>query len=345
MCASDLRDYVSLGLFFLSLSTMLFHFTYRIVGATVAFLYPGYASYKTLSQRPASEEDLERWLMYWSVLGCVVAVEYTTEWLVSWIPFYYTLKTLFLLYLALPQTRGSSYLYINHLQPFFHRHESQIDATLASLKAKVYTFLQERFRALWDQIVAAAAGQGQVVGRQANAAAPSAANPAGPTQLLSSLWGTYGPGIIASGSALLRQTAAAAGTRPPATPAFTPSSSGSTQSVLDRRRELEEELANLAAADPNAAVLTPPTGSRPSASRGSSDSDLRNRDPSTSGRFEEIEVPSDVEGYDVDGPREGEVGYVAGGRPGAAKRGSWFGGWGGSNVGSSKGGYERVKSD
>ena len=214
------------------------------------------------------------------------------------------------------------------------------------MKAKIYTFLQERFRALWDQIVAAAAGQGQQpAGRQANAAAPSAANPAGPTQLVSSLWTTYGPGIIASGTALLRQTTAAAATRPPATPAFTPSSSGSTQSVLDRRRELEEELANLAAADPNAAILTPSAGLRPSASRGSSNSDLRNRDHSTSGRFEEIEVPSDVEGYDVDGPREGEAGYVAGGRPGAAKRGSWFGSWGGSNLGSSKGGYERVKSD
>ena len=52
--------------------------------ATAAFLYPGYASYKTLSQRPASEADLERWLMYWSVLGCIVAVEYVAEWLVSW---------------------------------------------------------------------------------------------------------------------------------------------------------------------------------------------------------------------------------------------------------------------
>jgi hypothetical protein len=47
------------------------------------FLYPGYASYKTLSQRPASEADLERWLMYWSVLGCIVGVEYIAEWLVS----------------------------------------------------------------------------------------------------------------------------------------------------------------------------------------------------------------------------------------------------------------------
>lgn len=56
----------------------------RYSSAVVAFLYPGYASYKTLSQRPASEEELERWLMYWSVLGCVMAVEYTTEWVVSW---------------------------------------------------------------------------------------------------------------------------------------------------------------------------------------------------------------------------------------------------------------------
>jgi hypothetical protein len=49
-----------------------------------AFLYPGYASYKTLAQRPASEEDIERWLMYWSVLGCIVAFEYIAEWLISW---------------------------------------------------------------------------------------------------------------------------------------------------------------------------------------------------------------------------------------------------------------------
>ena len=33
--------------------------------ATGAFVYPAYASYKTLSRRPASEADVERWLMYW----------------------------------------------------------------------------------------------------------------------------------------------------------------------------------------------------------------------------------------------------------------------------------------
>jgi receptor expression-enhancing protein 1/2/3/4 len=52
--------------------------------ATIAFLYPGYASFKVLSQRPASEEALERWLTYWSVLGCVIGVEYVAEWFISW---------------------------------------------------------------------------------------------------------------------------------------------------------------------------------------------------------------------------------------------------------------------
>jgi hypothetical protein len=55
-----------------------------LCSAVCAFLYPGYASYKTLSQRPASEADLEKWLMYWSVLGSIVAVEYVAEWLISW---------------------------------------------------------------------------------------------------------------------------------------------------------------------------------------------------------------------------------------------------------------------
>jgi receptor expression-enhancing protein 1/2/3/4 len=61
-----------------------FIFLIILLSALAGFLYPGYASYKTLSQRPASEADLERWLMYWSVLGCVVGVEYVAEWLVSW---------------------------------------------------------------------------------------------------------------------------------------------------------------------------------------------------------------------------------------------------------------------
>ncbi|KAG6909732.1 hypothetical protein DXG01_015720 [Tephrocybe rancida] len=322
---------------------MLFYFTARIVSSASAFLYPGYASYKTLSQRPASEEELERWLMYWSVLGCLVGVEYLAEWLVSWIPLYYTSKTIFLLYLALPQTQGASYMYRAHLQPFFHAHETQIDAALASLKAKAYKFIQERLRALWDSAAASLqqtpSGSGQSSPGASAPQPPTLADPvSGPSQLAGSLWRTYGPGIMASGAVLLRSATASASTPPSSsnnlrTP---PTTHPESQSVLERRRQLEAELAALASTiPPTRATASTSTSSRPSSS--ASNLGLRERTNSGSGRFEEIEVPSDVEGYDVgDHEGQGEA------RPAAASRGSWFGWASGS---AQEKGYERVKSE
>ncbi|KAG6871771.1 hypothetical protein C0995_000289 [Termitomyces sp. Mi166 len=303
---------------------MLFYFTARIISSATAFLYPGYASYKTLSQRPASEEELERWLMYW-------------------IPFYYPLKTLFLLYLVLPQTRGASYIYTMHLYPFFHAHETQIDATLAQLKARAYQFLQDRFRALWD--AAAASLQGQ---QQPNAASTpqSNTNTEGkglglvPTQIVGSLWRMYGPGIMASSATLLRSATTSAPapstsqlrTPPPPTSNLSSNSnSNSEQSLLERRRKLEAELAALDT------IIPPTQGSTARPSSSMSELGLRERTNSGSGRFEEIEVPSDVEGYDVGDRDEQGQGHV---RPAAQGRASWFGWASGS---SSRGGYERVK--
>ncbi|KAG7442875.1 uncharacterized protein BT62DRAFT_935603 [Guyanagaster necrorhizus] len=318
---------------------MLFYLTSRIICSVSAFLYPGYASYKTLSQRPASEEELERWLMYWSVLGCIVAVEYIAEWLISWIPFYYLTKTLFLLYLSLPQTQGSTYLYINHLEPFFSTHEAQIDATTASLKAKLYAFIQSRARALWDQVSASVGQQSSsdsVAGGGPEAPPPSLNNPvSGPAQLVTSFWKSYGPSIVASGAALLKQAAPAP---TPTSSRIGPSSSGSTtRSILERRRQLEAELAAL----PRVGEPMPSGSPLLSPSRVSSDQDmyLREHSTSVSGRYEEIEVPGDVEGYDVG---TDSVGHSYDSRPAAQKRGSsWFS-WGG---GSSTSDYERVKNE
>lgn len=120
-----------------------------------------------------------------------------------------------------------------------------------------------------------------------------------------------------------------------------------TQSIIDRRRQLEAELAALESESLEATSSRPmpvpmPSSSSPtSRSAGSMDSEFRLRDRTTSvtGRFEEIDVPSDVEGYDVGGSED--VGHSYDARPVSQKRGSWFG-WGG---GSGSAGYERVKSD
>ena len=221
----------------------------------------------------------------------------------------------------MPQTQGSSYLYVNHLQPFFHQHESQIDAALASFKVQIYTFLQQRLKLLWDHVASTMAQQQDAnlvsTGGQRGAAvtAPSTFGESGPSGLIANLWNSYGPGIVAGGTALLRQGAVtAAATSIGAPPPIPPASSkrqNSSQSVLDRRRQLEAELASLPPTDSS----IPIPAYQPS--RSSSNADLRGRSSSNNMRFEEIDVPSDVEGYDV-GESESR---------GAGKGNSWFG-WG-----------------
>ncbi|KDR85367.1 hypothetical protein GALMADRAFT_261069 [Galerina marginata CBS 339.88] len=122
----------------------------RLVSAWFAFLLPCYATYKALSRRPFSEGDIQKWSMYWTVIGVFVAFEYLAEWLISWMPFYWELKTIFLLFLSLPQTEGSTYIYNAYLQPFFSRNEADLDAGIVRMQRNILTFSQEKFSALWN---------------------------------------------------------------------------------------------------------------------------------------------------------------------------------------------------
>ncbi|GJE93068.1 HVA22/TB2/DP1 family protein [Phanerochaete sordida] len=334
---------------------MLFYLLFRLISAVCVFLYPGYASYKTLSQRPASEEELERWLMYWSVLGCIVAVEYVGEWLIFWIPFYYPVKTLFLLWLALPQTAGASYLYAMHIQPFFASHETEIDSALTKLKNYVYNYLQRVVRNLWSHVVAStgpsaggdarpdALDEGGLTGEAAvhAGAPPTLSDPlSGPAQLVQTFWRSYGPAVVAAGAGLMAQAktsareSAAAAEEAMDTPPAGPSRMQSSASVLERRRQLEAELAALEAHPGLKGYDAAPPQAFPPAdahSRTSSSSSLRER-TGGNGRFEEVEIPSDMES-------EGLMSPDAERPPPPTNRGSWFG-WGGKPQG-----YERVKTD
>lgn len=72
---------------------------------TIAFLYPAYASYKALQSRPrrsaatsgaataaagalsglsGSDAEVERWLMYWAVVGVWAGVEGCIGWVLAW---------------------------------------------------------------------------------------------------------------------------------------------------------------------------------------------------------------------------------------------------------------------
>ncbi|EIW71698.1 hypothetical protein TREMEDRAFT_60618 [Tremella mesenterica DSM 1558] len=136
------------------MAQLLYRFEERTGKTTVCFLHPAYASYKALSLPASSEQgqgQVERWLMYWAVLGSWTAVESVIGWGFTWIPFYNIIKTTIFVGLALPSSGGAAYIYHTHLAPFFHQYEGDVDAFLASLKGRASTALTEGLGWVWER--------------------------------------------------------------------------------------------------------------------------------------------------------------------------------------------------
>ena len=245
------------------------------------------------------------------------------------VPLYHLAKTIFILYLVLPQTQGSSYIYDHHLRPFFQAHESQIDATLFSLKARSYAFVQERLRNLWSNVATSMSQPGAAndlnEGLNDHAmnrgAPPSMQDPAsGPATLMGSLLSSFGPNLLLQGMAFMSSAQNAAATRTNEARKQnleTPGNSrlniherrGSSESVEEKKKRLEAELASLSGNGVQGYNIDSPNIG--------------------ADRFEEVDFPNDAEGDDGQGYR----------RPTQGKSNSWFG-WG-----SSTAGYEKVKSE
>ncbi|PPQ62987.1 hypothetical protein CVT24_006093 [Panaeolus cyanescens] len=122
----------------------------QILSAWFAFFLPCYATFKALSRRPLDVSELQKSAVYWTVAGAFVAVTYTTEWFISWLPFYWELKTIFLLFLALPQTQGSTWVYETYLQPLFAKNEAELDAGIVAIQRNILAFVQAKLAALWN---------------------------------------------------------------------------------------------------------------------------------------------------------------------------------------------------
>jgi receptor expression-enhancing protein 1/2/3/4 len=140
---------------------------------------------------------------------------------------------------------------------------------------------------LWDNVVASATGpQSAPAPESVSVQTPAlSASVSGPTQILGTLWRTYGPTIVAGGTALLQRQG------------VTPRDARVSSTGVERPQGYD-------VGDDPEPVPMPRTQSRTPSSE--SAGGLRGRVASSTtigpgGRFEEIEVPSDAEGGRVDG--------------------------------------------
>ncbi|CAM9998815.1 unnamed protein product, partial [Chrysoparadoxa australica] len=78
----------------------------------VGFLYPAYSSFKSLERTPglegkAAKEEHTQWLTYWLIFSTLSLLETFVEYLLKFIPFYYTFKLLFLVWCFFPEYHGA----------------------------------------------------------------------------------------------------------------------------------------------------------------------------------------------------------------------------------------------
>ena len=115
----------------------------RILTIIIATAYPLYISYKTLqnhindnsNDNEENEEnenedeninDMIQWLSYWVVYSFFINIESIFKRILIYIPFYFFIKVIFLLFCFLPQYQLSGWIYNNFIRVLFIKYEQNI---------------------------------------------------------------------------------------------------------------------------------------------------------------------------------------------------------------------------
>jgi len=97
----------------------------------IGFAYPAFKTVKAIES--TDKNDDTEWLMYWVVFSTFSCVEFFSDILLSWFPFYFLGKCVFLIWCMAPTSyNGSKILYSKLIRPFILKHENKIDGALGN---------------------------------------------------------------------------------------------------------------------------------------------------------------------------------------------------------------------
>lgn len=123
------RVYLALGLLGLWALYMILGHGAELICNAIGFAYPAYTSMIALES--SNKEDDTRWLTYWVTFAAFSLVEFFSEIILGFIPFYWLMKCIFLIWCFAPiSNNGSQFLYSRIIRPVFLKNRKTIDDTL-----------------------------------------------------------------------------------------------------------------------------------------------------------------------------------------------------------------------
>ena len=103
----------------------------QLLANIVGCAYPLYKSIKSL-ESPQKDDD-KMWLTYWTVFGLFMIFDDCSDFITSYIPYYFLIKMLFLIWLFSPTTRGAVLLYNTVIKDLFSQYSRKLDKLISNL--------------------------------------------------------------------------------------------------------------------------------------------------------------------------------------------------------------------
>ncbi|GIY95966.1 receptor expression-enhancing protein 5 [Caerostris extrusa] len=123
------RVYLAVGILALWALYMILGRGAELICNLIGFGYPAYVS--LIALETSSKDDDTKWLTYWVTFACFSLVEFFSDFIVSFVPFYWLAKCLFLIWCFAPiENNGSRFLYGRVIRPIFLKNRKNIDDVL-----------------------------------------------------------------------------------------------------------------------------------------------------------------------------------------------------------------------
>ncbi|KAI0227689.1 Receptor expression-enhancing protein 6 [Lamellibrachia satsuma] len=108
----------------------------------IGFVYPAYASVKAIESQVKNDDT--KWLTYWVVYSAFSLVEMVTDIFLFWVPFYWFLKCLFLVYCMVPTSwNGSIFIYHQFIRPFVLKYQTKVDDAIDQMSDAAQNIINE----------------------------------------------------------------------------------------------------------------------------------------------------------------------------------------------------------
>jgi len=128
------RKWIALSVIVCSFLGIVIGYASQLICNVIGFIYPAYESIKAIET--ANSKDDTKWLTYWVVYSSFIIVEFFSDYLLYWIPFYFFLKIGLLIWCMHPNYNGTTFIYNTVIRPVFLQNEKRVDNLLSKAHEK-----------------------------------------------------------------------------------------------------------------------------------------------------------------------------------------------------------------